>query len=187
MAVLWRFDQDLYLALRSPDNEREQVIARAWYQFLRAIGYLPLWIALGLALLLQDGPWMRDVPRRRRWFGLRVVLSAGLSAGFSELIQPWIGRLRPNLTGGEHRYHGMPGVAADQISFGLPSSHAAVASGGAFMVMMLYPRAAIVALTLAVGCSWTRILQGGHFPSDVFASAIIGYAWARLLRPRLDA
>ena len=65
----------------------------------------------------------------------------------------------------------------------MPSSHAAVAFGGAWMLAALYPRAAPIALALAAGCALTRVLEGDHWLSDVVAAGALGWAVARACRP----
>jgi membrane-associated phospholipid phosphatase len=57
---------------------------------------------------------------------------------------------------------------------GIPSSHAAVAFGGAFMLLRLFPGAGIIALLGATGCATTRILLGAHYLSDVLVAAALG-------------
>lgn len=57
---------------------------------------------------------------------------------------------------------------------GLPSSHVAVAFGGAFALTHLWPRAGWVMVPLAVGCALTRVLVGQHFLSDIAGGAIVG-------------
>lgn len=177
-ALVWRFDPDLYRYWLVPEADRDLAATRAWYQFLRSIGYLPLWLALGLALVLHQ--WSS----RRLWDGVRIAFCAALTSGLAEGLRPLVGRLRPGLSSGIHKYHVQPDIPGAGVAYGFPSSHAAVAFGGAFMVFMLYPRAGLVAMVLAIACSWTRLHQGAHFASDVFASAILGYCCARLLAPR---
>jgi len=44
--------------------------------------------------------------------------------------------------------------------------------------MRVYPGAGLVALAVAVGCGWTRMIAGRHFLSDVLIGAVVGYAVA---------
>jgi membrane-associated phospholipid phosphatase len=70
-----------------------------------------------------------------------------------------------------------------------PSSHAAVAFGGAAILARLYPRARWVGYTLAVGCAATRVLARAHFLSDVVFAAGLGWfvAWGLTRRWSVDA
>lgn len=60
----------------------------------------------------------------------------------------------------------------------MPSSHAAVAFGGAWAVALLWPRLKGLALFLACGCGVTRMLTGDHFLSDVVAAGLLGWGAA---------
>jgi membrane-associated phospholipid phosphatase len=63
----------------------------------------------------------------------------------------------------------------------LPSGHTATAFGAAWMLCLLFPRAAPVWMLLAIGCAVTRVINHSHFVSDVFISAMLSYAVARAL------
>jgi undecaprenyl-diphosphatase len=158
---------------------RDALAKRDWYQALRAVGFLPMWIALGLALLLiQTKP---GEPRRDRCFGLRVMGAAALAGGIAEGLRPLIERVRPLFTDGVTRFHSVPGLAREQISFGGASSHAAVAFGGAFAILLAHPRAGWIVLPLAAGCAYTRLASGAHFLSDIAAGAWLGFVAAAVL------
>jgi undecaprenyl-diphosphatase len=156
------------------------------YQALRAVGFLPTWIALGLTLLLiQTKP---GEPRCDRCLGLRVMGAAALAGGIAEGLRPLIERVRPLFTDGVTHFHSVPGLAREQISFGGASSHAAVAFGGAFAILFAHPRAGWIVLPLAAGCACTRLASGAHFLSDVVAGALLGFvaagALSRCCKPR---
>jgi membrane-associated phospholipid phosphatase len=68
-------------------------------------------------------------------------------------------------------------------NLGLPSSHAAVAAGGAAALIAWRPAVWPIAVVLAAGCAMTRLLSGAHFLSDVTLGAIVGYVAWRLVRP----
>lgn len=174
--LAWKFDPQIYRALKVREDEQDWLVSRAWYQALRSVGYLPLWVSLGLALIAQGWTQRRILP------GFLVGFMPALCGGVCEALQHAFRRVKPGWSDGVHKYHFI--ADGKDPSFGFPSSHAAVAFGGAFMLAFLYPRAGAVALALASGCALTRLLQGGHFLTDVLASAVVGYALAYLFRPR---
>jgi membrane-associated PAP2 superfamily phosphatase len=158
--------------------------------------------AFGLALIgLGMGTCGLLSPRRRErclragtFLWVAFVVGPGLivNCGFKEA---W-GRPRPHQVeqfGGPHRFVpvGTPSLQQPQNS-SFPSGHAAVAFfliAPAFLVDRQRPRLARILLTagLAFGAAMSavRVVQGGHFVSDVLWSAAIVYltcvACARLL------
>ncbi|MFT5685606.1 MAG: membrane-associated phospholipid phosphatase [Myxococcota bacterium] len=144
------------------------------HRALRVAGFLPVWIAIGTALALHT---------RRRAVGIGLVLSAGLSGLLAEVGKLAIRRGRPGDVAG-YVFHPLP-PDLSTAGLGMPSSHAAVAFGGAFLVARLYPRAAPVVVLWAVGCGLTRMLDGAHFLSDVVVAAGLGWLVARAVARRL--
>lgn len=174
-AVLWRYDTEIFRAVAVGADRRAEVESGAWYQFFRGIGFLPTWLAIGGAIMLAGR--YRNAARD----GALIFLSAAIAGGLAEILKPLVARYRPEVSDGVHRYRSL---ATDPSGpYGLASSHAAVAFGAAFMVMFIYPRAGVLALVLATGCAWTRLLSGAHYASDVFIGLALGYACARVLRP----
>ena len=150
---------------------------RDWYRMLRIVGYLPTWIAFAAALYLFDrSPSTSN--RRPGDRALLLLIAPALTGLGAEFFKRLIGRERPGLT--EHLYSFKPllGGFVDDSNLGLPSSHAAVAFGGAFILMYLFPRIWPIALAGAIGCGLTRLLAGAHFLTDVYAAAGLGYAVA---------
>jgi len=145
-----------------------------WHRALRVAGFLPVWIAIGAALSLHQ---------RRQTLGIAVVLSAGLSGLIAEIGKLLIRRGRPGEAVG-YVFHPLP-EDLSTAGLGMPSSHTAVAFGGAFLLARLYPKTAPVVLLWAGGCGLTRMLDGAHFLSDVVAA--VGLAWltARAVASRL--
>lgn len=160
---------------------REKVEHRDWYQFLRAVGYWPTWIALWLAITLAAAP--------RTWFDrqrLPILLAPGLAGLAAELLKLIFARQRPINNGvadGEYVYRGLFSGFLDGHNLGLPSSHAAVAAAGAFALIAWRPRLWPVALLLMLGCMATRVISGAHFLSDVALAGIAAWTICRLLRP----
>ncbi len=175
-AVCWRYDTQIFHAVFVGAARRAEVESGAWYQFFRGIGFLPTWLAIGGAIMLagRQRKAVRD--------GALIILSAAVAGGIAEILKPLVARYRPEVSDGVHKYRSL---ATDPTGpYGLASSHAAVAFGAAVMLLFIYPRAGVLALILAAGCAWTRLLSGAHYASDVFIGLLLGYACARLLRPK---
>jgi membrane-associated phospholipid phosphatase len=149
-------------------------------RMFRLAGYLPTWllIALGLGLVSwgrkQEHGWRRLLP------ALGLALSASLSGLAGETIKLLVRRQRPLLVHGCYVFRAWSDRTFSTSDLGLPSSHAVVAFGAAFMLVRLYPRGWPVWLLLALGCALTRLLEQAHYLSDVTLSAIVGFgvAWA---------
>jgi len=148
---------------------------RDWGRLLRTMGYAPTWGLLALAIWLE-GRGREDAPAvaQRRAAGA-VVLAMIVGGLGAELLKLLVRRERPDATGLYHfrAYSDRPFYSG---GFGMPSSHAAVAFGGAGALHRRFPRAAPVLYALAFGCGMTRILAQAHFLSDVVAGALIGTA-----------
>ncbi len=152
---------------------REQFEARSWAAMLKGAGYWPVWLVVGAVL----GAAARAAA------GARVAGAAALGGLFAEAIKPVVGQIRPHLVGGAHRYWSAADVPAGELSYGMASSHAAVAFGAAWMLVFLYGRPGWVVLALAAGCGVERMMAGAHFATDVYVAGVLGYAGSRLVRP----
>jgi undecaprenyl-diphosphatase len=134
---------------------------------------------LGLAVLFFVGPRLR-----------RAAVAAGLSAGFALLVAHFlaaaIDRNRPFV---DHPLaHNFLAHASDP---GFPSDHATGAFAIAFALVLRDRVIGIVALVLALLLSFGRVALGAHYPSDVFAGAVLGLVaalvlWLPALRERVD-
>jgi len=152
-------------------------------KMFRGGGYIPLWVFLGLALVFLDTAKMKTlglagVLQR----GIPIILSVVLAGALTEGAKTLIHRARPPESGWDGHYQFRWGsddpLSTDSV--GMPSSHAGVAFGAAWILMRMYPRAAPVWILIGIGCAWQRLLDRAHFFSDVFASALAGFiaAWA---------
>jgi undecaprenyl-diphosphatase len=120
----------------------------------------------------------------------RAALAAGLSAGLALFVAHFlagaVGRARPFV---DHPHsHLFLSHAADP---GFPSDHATGAFAIAFALVLRDRVLGIVALALAFVLSVGRVALGVHYPSDVFAGALLGLAaalvlWIPPLRERID-
>lgn len=149
------------LSLHDPDARNHD-----WHRLLRVCGSLLTWLAAGLALWLHDTHLRRAGP---------LVLSAGLSGLAAEVLKLLIRRGRPEATFEGYRFLPWADTGLNTGPLGLPSSHAAVAFGAAWLLLRLSPRGGRVAVALAAGCALTRVIDRAHFISDVTLSAAV--AW----------
>lgn len=163
-----------------PENRAS---ARDWARALRVLGYAPSWLVLAIAFVLLD--WDGDRWRR----GLLIVFGTKLSGLLADGMKLLIRRERPPDDDALHLLEVWPGYVFRAFSetplssagLGMPSSHAAVAFGGMFMLCYLHPRASLVWIVLALGTGLTRILAEAHYVSDVVLAGIIGWITVRAL------
>lgn len=176
--ALW-LDRPVCLLTRGDKQELE---GNDWWQFFRAVGFLPTWLFIGGAIALVE--WRERLPRAT---GLLIMGSATATGLLAELLKVVLGRHRPD-EHGHLDWNPLLGAIYDPdkygSSLGLPSSHAAVAFGGAMAVAMLYPGARWVALAAATGCAITRLVAGAHALSDLLLAGLIAWGVAALLTRR---
>ncbi|MEO0511551.1 MAG: phosphatase PAP2 family protein [Planctomycetota bacterium] len=191
-------DRAAWHALYDDDIERHD-----WYQMLRAMGYMPVWLVVGAAMLGVG--WTRRVSKRPGsseggrsrggwWRGGVGVAGSAVAAGVAaEGLKLLVGRERPAVIGEAGREFqgfvfkawdpsaGSFGGLTDSGNLGFPSSHTAVAVAGAVAVARVCPGAFWPLVLTAGGCGLTRLVHGAHFLSDVLAGAALGYALAWLV------
>ncbi len=154
--------------------------SKDWYSLLRIMGYAGTWVIIAIAYLLHD---------RHTKHALPLILAPLLAGTAAELLKLIFVRERPVSDailqpGGYHFRFPFSGFI-DGHNLGLPSSHAAVAFGGALMLAYIQPKLRPLLILLAIGCAYTRLITGAHFASDVFLGALVGWAAAHLLASTL--
>jgi membrane-associated phospholipid phosphatase len=180
-------DRALYPVLRI-----ESVRSEDWHQLLRQVGYIPTWLIVGLMFWLIDRNAPPDGrleiatswPARPTHHRAGLVVLAAVCAGVvAEMLKLLIGRSRPDATGAMVWLERPLVLIGDHggIGYGIPSSHASTAFGGAVMVALLVPAIRWPAVLLAAGCGLSRLNAGAHALSDVLLGAVIGWAVAHLL------
>ena len=175
LAALW-LDPIVYHRVGPVELERYD-----WGRLLRVMGTLYVWVPLALALWLEA----RHREPARAGSAWLLAIAPAIAGLLAELLKLLIRRERPNLHAGEYFYRSFGERTFDSHDLGFPSSHVAVAFGGATIVARRYPRAGWVAYLLAAGCGITRLATQAHFLSDVVGGALVGWAVATMLTRRV--
>ena len=144
-------------------------------------------VALGIAMLALG-------KSRARLCVLMLALIVGTNDGLiCNTLKHVVARPRPFVTLPEARVYGQIGkgyvppeinaegmdMAADKGSHNsMPSSHAANMFAATMVLFLFYRKSLWLMLPLALGVSFSRVYNGVHYPSDVFAGAIIGAGYA---------
>lgn len=153
-------------------------------RLLRVMGFAGTWVALAVAVGLAEP--VRATARRRAWL---LFWSPVLAGGVAELLKIVVRRERPAVHDGLYGFRPWDERTWSAAGLAFPSSHVAVAFGGAAMLARLYPRARWVGYTLAAGCAITRVAARAHFVSDVVFAAglgwLVGWALWRRWAPRV--
>jgi undecaprenyl-diphosphatase len=100
---------------------------------------------------------------------------------FVTIVKRMIGRARPMVGGSLDPYLFSP-FAWHPAYASLPSGHATTAFAVLVAFGTLWPRARTVLLIYALLISVSRVIVNAHYPSDVFAGALVGIAGAVLVR-----
>jgi len=120
------------------------------------------------------GHWASDWWRQRNQLtdvGLRGLLAQlGISA-VTQLIKHLIGRPRPRFAHSDEFSLG-PSLATGFDSF--PSGHTANAFGAATVLAWFFPAVRTPLYLVAGLVAMSRVLRGSHFPTDVWAGAVLG-------------
>jgi len=151
-------------------------------------------LALGLAALglLVAVPWSARTRRHwRAWAFLVALLALGPGLLVNGILKDYTGRPRPYQIqdfGGPYPYRPVFRLGPPGEGYSFPSGHATIAfylMSPFFLCWRRHRRCAW--LSLAVGLAWgtliglVRMLQGGHFASDVLWAAGVVYLLGWLL------
>lgn len=110
---------------------------------------------------------------RKKKPGREALFAALISVGIvdplcSQILKPWVGRVRPCLVEPGHYPLGVKGSPS------FPSNHAANSFAVAVAIGRALPQLLPVALGLASLVGFSRIYLGFHYPGDILAGALIG-------------
>jgi undecaprenyl-diphosphatase len=131
-------------------------------------------IGLLAVLFLARGKW---ASRNARHGVIAAGLSAALALGVGHLITVLWDRPRPYIA------HPMVShlFVAPSGDPSFPSDHATAAFAIAVSLLLRNRRIGLVAMAMAIVLAVARVAVGVHYPSDVFAGALLGTAAALLL------
>ena len=167
----------------------------AFWRFLYEFASLPVVLTCGVAIvvLVLGLRWPKwRAWRRISWFAIALILlGSGIIANLW-LKETW-GRPRPRETlpfGGREPYEPIFGMDLVGLGKSFPCGHATVGFyflGLYFLLRGRHPRWAWGALLFSLGwgglIGYTRMLQGGHFATDVvWAAAVMWISAAFLVR-----
>lgn len=155
---------------------------------------------LGAAFIL-GAVWLSVAPERRHYVKIAILITllSGLAANamkasfirvrphsadditvVQEPNTPVTSAKEDNIAADNELLNALPGSKEqvepdfwDSRQRSFPSGHSATAWGLAIGLSLAFPRACIVFVSLAVLASIQRLTSGAHFPSDVFAGAVI--------------
>jgi membrane-associated phospholipid phosphatase len=130
-----------------------------------------------LAAMYAKGKWSHD--DRLTEASLAGARAFVITAFNVQLLKMAFGRERPAKNVNPSQFHG-PSLSQDAF----PSGHTTVAFAVASAIAHSYPDKPLVGVGLYVAATLTaysRIYDGKHWPSDVFAGAILGYFTGRLV------
>jgi undecaprenyl-diphosphatase len=120
------------------------------------------WLVIGVFATLR-----RPVLAGRLWqLVLAVVLCYALVDG---VLKPAVARARPFEAVADVRV-----VGYRPVTYSFPSGHAASAFAGAFIVILMLPRARLALWALAALVAASRVYIGVHYPLDVIAGVLVG-------------
>ena len=168
------------------------------WRFLYHYGVLPAYLLAGAALLvlLAGFFWARAYPLRRSALFLVLLLALGPGLLVNTVFKDHWGRPRPRqmqVFGGDRQFHEVWERGAGKSGRSFPSGHASAAfylMAPYFVLRTRYRRRAYLALLGGIGygvfMGVARMVQGGHFPSDVLWAGgvvyLVGLALYYLLR-----
>jgi undecaprenyl-diphosphatase len=163
LAALGALDQALLRTLRARGHT--PVVEGAMKGLGLAGEYGAVWMTIGATAAAAD----RD--RRARWLGGALVAPAAIILNF--VVKKSVGRQRPVIT--EH-----PPLARAPSKLSFPSAHATSSVAAAIAMSRIEPRARLPLGALAAAICVGRPYLGMHYPSDVAAGVVLGFALGAL-------
>lgn len=138
------------------------------------IGFCARWVIyffIPFAVILRKVFHIKDAIILSGWTAL-------LAFAISSSLAAIIGRVRPYLAG-----VGIEAIVPPNIQSGsFPSSHTAVATGVAVILMTMNVPSGILAICLALLVGFGRVAAGMHYPTDVVGGMMVGILSCLIVR-----
>lgn len=130
-----------------------------------------LWIAIAILFFFvgnKKNPW-------RRW-GILLLLCLGANALVCNvLLKPLVARMRP------YDFMGYEILVTRLTDFSFPSGHTSASFAAATAIYAMKKRWGWATFLFAALMGFSRLYLGVHYPSDVFAGALLGWAMATIV------
>jgi undecaprenyl-diphosphatase len=139
---------------------------RPYIRWISRTGDGPLYLLIALSILMLD-------PKTGTEFFWSGVIAYVFDVSLYLILKNAIKRDRPAVKISSYTAWITP---SDQFSF--PSGHTAAAFLFACLILNFYPAFALVAFVWATTIALSRVLLGVHYPTDLFAGAILGSSCA---------
>ena len=163
---------------------RQGIYDTGWGRVLKSVGYLPVWLLIGFAMLRSA----TTLPGRR--YAVLLMVAPTLSGALGEILKLLIRRERPGPNAGAYVFRSFSDRPFSTSGFGMPSGDVIVAFAACAILARLWPRARVIWYGLATACAVARVASHAHFLSDVTVAGIAGWAvadglWQRYAQPRV--
>jgi undecaprenyl-diphosphatase len=143
------------------------------------IGYVQ---ALVLIIMIAAGTWRWPRVKNAGGWGL---LAFAISGAAVDLLKVIVHRPRPYVTD-THPDSWLAYAGAHNFQ-SFPSGESATTFAIALTLSFWFPRLRVPLIAVAVIVAAARVVVGGHFPSDVWAGAMLGAATAQWVKRTADA
>jgi membrane-associated phospholipid phosphatase len=141
---------------------------------------LALTILLRLAMFPMRGVW-RMATGELAMLSAFVFLGVGVPGLLTNLLKRLVGRGRPTEFEASGAFS-FQNIFNDWTFQSFPSGHSATAIATAFVVGFLRPPLFPILFVVGIVVAISRVPVGMHYPTDIFAGAIVGMLGAYLVR-----
>ena len=162
--ILHEVDMPVARFVRSFDIEAVNYSGDLVAFFGRGIVIAGAFALIGLVGWRLKREWLREM-------GIRGLVAMAAVGAVSQLLKHLIGRPRPRFAHADEFIIG-PSLGSGFDSF--PSGHTINAFGAAAVVAWFVPALRVPVYVTAGLVGLSRVVRGSHFPTDVFAGAVLG-------------
>ena len=124
------------------------------------------WIVISVLLMLTK-------KHRRTGLGMAFAMAMGLLI-CNIILKPGVGRIRPYDFQMQYFMKEIPLIAGGMHDFSFPSGHTIACFEACTVLMLSNKKFGIPATVLAILVAFSRLYLYLHYPTDVFASIILG-------------